>query len=282
MAGRRGSRRRRGGHGEHENEERWLLTYSDMITLLMALFIVMFAISNVNKSKLEALRQSLEDAFSGAILPGGHTVRQIAPPSRTPSPPQAGQAQSNLVENEQNRDEIDFREIKRRLDRYVRRHHLERQIRTIIDQRGLVIRLLTDRILFDSGSAELKPASRPILMQVANMLKLRAGLPVSVEGHTDPVPISGRYPSNWELSTARAARVVRALIAYGVPAHSLSATGYAWLHPIASNATAGGRARNRRVEVVLIRTGRGAGTSSVGPLTSSLRVSITSGAVAVR
>lgn len=280
MAGRRASRRRRAAHAEHENEERWLLTYSDMITLLMALFIVMFAISNVNKSKLEALRQSLEQAFSGAILPGGHTVRQVAPPSRSPAPPQAGQAQSELVENQIQRDDADFREIKRRLDRYVRVHHLEREVRTLIDERGLVIRLLTDRILFDSGSAQLKSQSGPLLSAVADMLKLRAGLPVSVEGHTDPVPISGRYPSNWELSTARAARVVRALVARGIPAQSLSATGYAWLHPIASNATPAGRARNRRVEIVLLRSGLA--QRQTGPLTNALRVSITQGAGVTR
>ncbi len=256
------------------------MTYSDMITLLMALFIVMFAISNVNKSKLEALRQSLEQAFSGAILPGGHTVRQVAPPSRSPAPPQAGQPQSELVENQIQRDDADFREIKRRLDRYVRVHHLAREVRTLIDERGLVIRLLTDRILFDSGSAELRSQSGPLLSAVANMLKLRAGLPVSVEGHTDPVPISGRYPSNWELSTARAARVVRALVARGIPAQSLSATGYAWLHPIASNATAAGRARNRRVEIVLLRSGLAA--RQTGPLTNALRVSITQGAGVTR
>lgn len=280
MAGRRASRRRRAAHAEHENEERWLLTYSDMITLLMALFIVMFAISNVNKSKLEALRQSLEQAFSGAILPGGHTVRQVAPPSRSPAPPQAGQAQSELVENQIQRDDADFREIKRRLDRYIHAHHLEREVRTLIDERGLVIRLLTDRILFDSGSAELKSQSAPLLSAVADMLKLRAGLPISVEGHTDPVPISGRYPSNWELSTARAARVVRALVARGIPAQSLSATGYAWLHPIASNATPAGRARNRRVEIVLLRSGLA--QRQTGPLTNALRVSITQGAGATR
>ncbi|SEH14640.1 OmpA/MotB family protein [Thermoleophilum album] len=280
MAGRRASRRRRAAHAEHENEERWLLTYSDMITLLMALFIVMFAISNVNKSKLEALRQSLEQAFSGAILPGGHTVRQVAPPSRSPAPPQAGQAQSELVENQIQRDDADFREIKRRLDRYIHAHHLEREVRTLIDERGLMIRLLTDRILFDSGSAELKSQSAPLLSAVADMLKLRAGLPISVEGHTDPVPISGRYPSNWELSTARAARVVRALVARGIPAQSLSATGYAWLHPIASNATPAGRARNRRVEIVLLRSGLA--QRQTGPLTNALRVSITQGAGATR
>jgi chemotaxis protein MotB len=100
-----------------------------------------------------------------------------------------------------------------------------------------------------------------VLTQVADLIRSKSTQPIMVEGHTDPVPIHGSvFPTNWELSTARASRVVRSLIAGGVPAARLSAAGYAALHPISTNATPDGRSRNRRVEIVLLRSGRGGST----------------------
>jgi chemotaxis protein MotB len=121
-----------------------------------------------------------------------------------------------------------------------------------------VIRLLTDRVLFDSGLADLKPAATPVLSKVGDILRRERIHQVMVEGHTDTVPIAGSvFPTNWELSTARASRVVRFLIASGVQSRRLSAAGYSALHPIATNLTASGRSRNRRVEIVLLRSRQG-------------------------
>jgi chemotaxis protein MotB len=275
----RGGRGRHGG-GEVESEERWLLTYADMITLLMALFMVLFSITSVNKSKLEVLSKTLQEAFSGKVLPGGESIRDTGadpkadkPP--TPEPPipaitavvgqdatkaaADAQAQARAKAKEQE----DFRRLKRQIDTYARQKGVQDQVQTVIAQRGLVIRLLTDKVLFDSGAADLKPEATPVLSKVAEIISQESAHQVMVEGHTDNIPIRGSvFPTNWELSTARASRVVRFLIAGGVVQGRLSAGGYAALHPIATNDTAAGRSRNRRVEIVLLRSGQG--TAALG------------------
>jgi chemotaxis protein MotB len=265
----RGGRRRRGLAAEKDNEERWLLTYADMITLLMALFMVMFSIANVNKAKLESLSQSLQEAFSGKILPGGKSIQHSGanekPQQPSPTPPipaitpLVSDASQKQAEAQARQEQDDFIRIKRDVDRYARVHGLKSEIESTITQRGLVIRLLTDKVLFDSGQAELKPQSGPLLTQVSHVLRLAPGHDVMVEGHTDSVPIRGSvYPTNWELSTARASRVVRFLVEHGATTLRMGASGYAAIHPISSNTTPAGRSRNRRVEIVLLRSKDGA------------------------
>jgi chemotaxis protein MotB len=261
-------RRRGGGHAEHENEERWLLTYADMITLLMALFMVLFSISSVNISKYKSLQKSLQEAFSGRVLPGGKQIRETGASEadhsnmrNDPVPPiPAIKPVVNAVEKQQQSaaaqaQEKDFQQLKKQIDQYAHSHGLSRQIETTVARRGLVIRLLTDRVLFDSGQAALKPGSHALLGRISGLLRHGLGTPIQVEGYTDNVPIrSSQFPTNWELSTARATSVVRYLIGSGVTRQRLSAAGYADLHPVASNGAAGGRSRNRRVEIVLQRT----------------------------
>ena len=262
-------KKRRGGAAEHENEERWLLTYADMITLLMALFMVMFSIANVNQSKLEALSASLSEAFSGKILPGGEAINQSGAGSKAEKPaptppipaitPLVADAAAKEDGTSAAREEDDFRRIKREVDAYAQNNGLQDKVQTTITERGLEIRLLTDEVLFDSGSATLKPQAGPLLTKVSELLHLSPDHDISVEGHTDNVPIHGSpYPTNWELSTARAAGVVRFLISHGAQKMRMSASGFASLHPISNNTTDAGRTRNRRVEIVLLRSKAGA------------------------
>ena len=268
------SRRHRGA--SHDNDERWLLTYADMITLLMALFMVLFSISSVNISKYRSLQESLKAAFSGSVMPGGkailqtgsqstkeHSANDTAIPSIVPVQPsnsapstisaaQLSQAQSiaQAAQIEQN----ELKHLKDQLDGYLRAHGLGNQVQTTISQRGLVVRVLTDKVLFASGQATLEPQGMPLLGEVAKLLNVDRSHQIVVEGHTDNVPIaSSQYPSNWELSTARATTVVRYMISQGVDRQRLSASGYADLHPVASNATEQGRQLNRRVEIVILR-----------------------------
>ncbi len=120
--------------------------------------------------------------------------------------------------------------------------------------RGLVIRLLTDGILFDSGQAQLKPGADKLLEPLGKIVRIEREHPIVIEGYTDNVPIrSSQFPTNWELSGARASRVVRHFISDGVPIRRLSAMQYAQQHPLASNDTEQGRSKNRRVEIVLTR-----------------------------
>ena len=265
-----GKKRRGGAGGGHDGpDERWLLTYADMITLLMALFIVMFAISSVNTSKFNELQKSLKDAFSGRVLPGGESVlpnggspKGDATPKVQPPVPaiqpliqKEFQKQQQKKSSKQGTEDEQFKQTKRNLDDYAAKHALKNKLETQITRRGLVIRLLTDGVLFDSGMARIKPGAMPLVEKIAGLLQVDDEHPINVEGHTDNVPIkSSQYPTNWELSTARAASVVRLLIADRVPADRLGAVGYAQLHPLAANSSAKGRSRNRRVEIVLLRT----------------------------
>jgi chemotaxis protein MotB len=236
----------------------------------MALFMVLFSITSVNKSKLEILSKTLQEAFSGRVLPGGESIRstgadakEVNAATETPTIP----AISTLIKDARPsatsaaakaKEQEDFRRLKEQIDSYARDKGVQDKVQSVIAQRGLVIRLLTDRVLFDSGAAALKPEATPVLTKVADIVAREGKHAVMVEGHTDPVPIHGSlFPTNWELSTARASRVVRFLIDGGVARRRLSAAGYASLHPISTNATAAGRSRNRRVEIVLLRSGQG-------------------------
>jgi chemotaxis protein MotB len=265
----RGSRRRRGGAAAHDDDgERWLLTYADMITLLMALFMVLFSISSVNTSKFETLKEVLSDAFAprvvdgGAGIVGGGGQDELDQPRPEPPIPAIAPIPLDTPRNEAERnanarsEQEEFVRLKRLLDEYARANGFADHVETEIRQRGLVIRVLTDRVLFDSASATLKPQATPLLGQIARLVNLDLRHPVAVEGHTDPLPIAtAYYPSNWELSGARAASVVRFMTARGIGAPRLSATGFADLRPIAANSTEQGRSRNRRVEIVLLRIG---------------------------
>jgi chemotaxis protein MotB len=286
----RGHGRKRRGHGaEHDNDERWLLTYADMITLLMALFMVLFSISSVNISKYRTLQMALKAAFSGDILPGGKSIEQpgaSANSSRAPTTidtpaivrltpnvtselehvagGQSGSAQASAQSaatsaasvqvSAAQQEQASFEALQRELNAYAAKHGFAKSVKATIEQRGLAIRVLTDSLLFSSGSATLESQGQPLLTEIAALLNVDHVHPIAVEGNTDNVPITGgEFPSNWELSTARASSVVRFLIAKGVDSQRLSAVGYAEQHPIATNSTPTGRALNRRVEIVLQR-----------------------------
>ena len=267
-------RRHKRGHDDHEaghdESERWLVSFADMMTLLFALFMVLFSISSVNTSKLTALQKSLQDAFSGAVLSGGKAIMQTgnesAPkraqatppiPSLTPLVSQATtslSAQQGSTLKKAMKEQEDFQELKRRIDSEARKAGLKGKVLTTVRRRGLEIEILTDKVFFDSGSATLKPQALGILDKVAVILAGEREHPIVVEGHTDSQPIhASLYPSNWELSGARAAAVVRDFVGDGVNSRRVSFTGYGSNQSIATNSTAAGRSKNRRVEVVLSR-----------------------------
>ncbi len=284
MSARRGGRRRSSHHAvEHENEERWLLTYADMITLLMTLFMVLFAISSVNTTKFELLSKSLSEALSGKIVTGGSSIQHTGATEKTdqasPEPPlpaiqplvktesstsERGESRSAAAStNTATHEEEDFQELKRKIDAYAKEHGLQAKLETNVVRRGLVIRLLTDHVLFESGSAHLAPASSGLLSAISQLLVTEVRHPIVVEGHTDSRPIhSAQFPTNWELSTARATQVVRFFIRHSVAPKRLQAAGVAAQRPIASNSNDFGRSRNRRVEIVLVRLNS---SSSNGP-----------------
>jgi chemotaxis protein MotB len=233
--------RRLGGGGEEKKLEtagmmRWLLTYADMITLMLALFIILFSISTINKVKLQRLVRDLGGGFNSQDAinnpPNGMTT------SATKDQLQAMQAQ---------------------LQSYVSSNQLQNKVQTRIQQDGkkreLVITLLSDKQLYDSGSADLKPETKRILDEVYKQLKSTQN-EVRVEGNTDNVPIDdAQFPSNWELSAARATGVARYMVEQdGLAPRRISALGYGEYRPRVPNDTDAHRAENRRVDVVILDT----------------------------
>jgi chemotaxis protein MotB len=249
----------------------------------------LFSISSVNISKYRTLQMALKAAFSGDILPGGKSIEQpgaSANSSRAPTTidtpaivrltpnvtselehvagGQSGSAQASAQSaatsaasvqvSAAQQEQASFEALQRELNAYAAKHGFAKSVQVTIEQRGLAIRVLTDSLLFSSGSAALESQGQPLLTEIAALLNVDHIHPIAVEGNTDNVPITGgAFPSNWELSTARASSVVRFLIAKGVDSQRLSAVGYAEQHPIATNSTPTGRALNRRVEIVLQR-----------------------------
>jgi chemotaxis protein MotB len=278
--GTKGPGRRRGATEEHEEEaenaERWLLSYADMITLLMALFIVLFAISQVDQQKLIALSSGLDQYFgepaahtsSTGILDGAPQSapdgRAVAPqPTRTESAlvlPRPASAQAPAPDSrtqgtdpaaqagQEQRD--DLTAIRDRIAASLKAKGLAGSVVFEVRDHGLVVNVVTDRVLFEAGEATLRPEGRRVLDAIAPTLSVLPNQ-LTVEGHTDNRPISGRFASNWELSTERATPVLRYVLTRGVAGSRVSAAGYADQRPLSSNATEAGRARNRRVAIVV-------------------------------
>jgi chemotaxis protein MotB len=270
------ARHRRGGHEDHEVEhdesERWLVSFADMMTLLFALFMVLFSISSVNTSKFEALQKALQDAFSGRVLSGGKAIMQTGsdeqPKQAAAEPPLASLQPLNAIAKEQAlnpqkakaeaqkaaAEEEDFKRLKRRIDALAEKEGLKGRVQVTIRRRGLVIQMLTDKVFFDSGQAFIKPQAERLVSKIGAVIRDERTHPIAVEGHTDSQPIhSGRYSSNFDLSGARASAVVDDFVSHGVLKRRISLSGYADNEPVDTNSTPGGRAKNRRVEVVLTR-----------------------------
>jgi chemotaxis protein MotB len=259
-------RKKRGDHFEHP-DERWLLTYADMITLLMALFIVMWSMSTVNISKFSALKDSLHEAFNGEVVEGGTGVldggNQVLEPNGARVKPvvtpreQTEASAAELAKAAAEAETASLRELARKVNEYAHAHQLDKRIQTKIDERGLIVSLLTDKVLFDSGAAVVKPGAVPVIREIAHLIRrVHIENPIRVEGNTDSRPIhTAQFRSNWELSTGRATAVLQVLLAGGVNPNQLSAAGYADQRPVASNATAAGRDRNRHVDIVVLRNG---------------------------
>ena len=243
------SKRRKGHGGGHNNSERWLLTYADLITLLLALFIVMFAMSSLDAKKYDALSTSLTSAFhvtSGANDGALDASSQVLPASGSAPILSGG-----------NPEFQELQEAMQQLrERITRENGVEasKGVSMAINQRGLVISL-ANTSFFDLGEATLRPEAYKTLRTIAGTLAFEKRA-IMVEGHTDNVPITtARFPSNWELSTLRATTVVRTLITdFKLPPKRLSAAGYGEYYPVASNATPEGRAKNRRVDIVILRS----------------------------
>jgi chemotaxis protein MotB len=248
--------RRKQRHEEHP-DERWLVTYADVLTLMYVLFMVLFSISVVNTSKFEILKESLQDAFNSGLANGGAAVLTSAPgtPSSqiAPEVPSVGGISISEASPGQILETAQLEAARDQIRQRLEQAGLAENVSLEVTERGLGVRLETDGVLFDPGRAVLRPEGARLLAPIAGTLR---GLPnpIRVEGHTDDTPIStAQFPSNWDLSAIRASAVVRTLVGAGVPDGRLQGAAYGDTRPIADNGTAEGRSRNRRVEIYVLR-----------------------------
>ncbi|MBT9568673.1 MAG: flagellar motor protein MotD [Thiobacillus sp.] len=238
-------RRRRRIVVDHENHDRWLISFADFVTLLFAFFVVMYAISAVNESKYRVLASSLGDAFGktpSSEVPVPQMPNQTLPPEvqqRTLKQQQAIEEQAHMTEVASNLLDVMAPLVK------------EGKVRVTQSRRGVSIEINAN-VLFAEGQATLEPQSLAVLRAVAQHLS-KEPFNLEITGHTDTIPISNSvFPSNWELSAMRATSVVRLLADNGIAPARLFAIGREASQPITSNATAEGRARNRRVELMIL------------------------------
>lgn len=244
--------RRRRGEEEHENHERWLVSYADFITLLFAFFVVMYAISSVNEGKYRVLSDSISAAFRN--IPGNTSgaMVQINPNAPMPVTIPFKKPQIANIKTDNNREKN--RELLRNKAKEITEALAplvaSGQVRITEGALGITVEINAS-VLFDSGEARLQIPAVRALTAVGQILAT-TDFPITVEGHTDNAPISTLlFPSNWELSGARAASVVRLFIETGVDPRRLTATGYAEQRPVADNAKMEGRQRNRRVAITM-------------------------------
>lgn len=241
---------RRGRHDEeHENHERWLVSYADFITLLFAFFVVMYAISSINDGKYRVLSDSLTQAFratdAGRPLATASPASMIAPVQLNPKRA-AERAEENARRERRERARRLVAQAMSALSPMVQ----QGQVRVSEGARGITIEI-NSSMLFAAGDTTLSSEAEQVLRAVAGVL-VQGDFPITVEGHSDNTPIANaRFPSNWELSAVRAASVARLLAESGLAPGQMSAIGYGDQRPLESNATSEGRARNRRVAILV-------------------------------
>lgn len=250
-------------HVEHEEhmDETWLVPYSDLLTLLLALFIVLFASSEMDAKKFDQMVRSFNIALNGGV----GVLNQPSPVPLDPNMAQqtihkgAQESEKPKTEEEKKLEEAvrketeDLKKLQTQLEGYIQKNNLQDKLQTKLTEEGLLITIL-DNALFDSGKADLKPEARKLATEMASML-VPHPKKVTVTGHTDNVPIHRTdFPSNWDLSVKRSVNFLKVLLENpNLDPTKFSATGMGEYHPVASNATEAGRAKNRRVEVAILR-----------------------------
>lgn len=281
-----GAKRKKGGHEEHEehvNHERWLVSYADMLTLLFVLFVVLFSMSSVDQKKFAELAAGLSEGFgaesaafngSAATLDGSGNATSVVPIDPGANPGDGGSGTADMSQKDKQAVEAavraearskaskdaeaatkeakNLKEIEKKVTDALVKAKLEDQVKFTIDQRGLVITVVTNEIVFAGNRAELRPGGAKILDTIAPAL---AKLPnnIEVDGHTNQLKATTTYyPSGWELSAARASTVVRYLTGHGLAKNRMSAVGFSDTKPLIDPKDPRSVTMNRRVDVVVL------------------------------
>lgn len=238
---------RRKREEEHENHERWLVSYADFITLLFAFFVVMYALSTINEGKYRILSDSMVNAFRNMpISTSGPVPMVVATPPAVQKSPTATKPPDTLKLKQRDK----MRNVAKSILEVLAPLIAQGKVRVLETSRGVTIEI-NDSILFSPGQALLQPQLVVAMRGIADVLA-GSDFPITIEGHTDNLPISTlQFPSNWELSAVRATTVLRLFVDAGVVPERLTAIGYADTRPVEPNLLADGRARNRRVSILI-------------------------------
>lgn len=241
---------RRKKRAEHDNHDRWLISYADFITLLFAFFVVMYSISSVNEGKYKTFSESLNTAFDQKNASAPVSIGIVNTPAAQKNKLLVDRDSARLIEQQQ-RIQAQMKAVDNNLREVMADMIAKGQVGVYQNRRGVVVDISAS-MLFREGESSVQTAALETLREVAQVLS-RENQAIEVEGHTDDVPIkNAQFPSNWELSAGRASSVVRMLANYGVPELRLSAVGMAANHPVAANDTAEHRAQNRRVAITIL------------------------------
>ncbi len=224
--------------GEHDNSERWLLTYADLITLLLGLFVILYSMSRVDLEKYKSLGKALRTVFIGES--GTPAVGAGTGPYEDATGGAYPDTSECYLTMKLEESLADVQEA-------------AGAVSVEVEERGVVVRLM-ETLMFDLGKAQLRPEAKKLLSQVAPVL-VKSGRPLMIEGHTDNLPINTyEFPSNWQLSAARSANVIYFLTQQAsVPEEQISGAAYADQRPIATNDTPEGRQQNRRVDIIFLK-----------------------------
>ena len=246
--------RRRKKHKKHEEHisESWLLPYADILTLLLALFIVLFAMSSVDATKFEKLSKAFNNIFAG-----GTGVMEFTSPIDGQTPP-TEISEGALIGNQEGngalkqKDQQELSELQKRVNQYIEESDLDDVLGTTMTGEGLLV-TIRDNVLFESGSADVRAVDVHIAREISELIVMDPPRRIIVSGHTDNVPIStARFASNWDLSVMRAVNFMKILLENNqLNPEWFSAKGYGEFKPIASNDTNEGKAKNRRVEILI-------------------------------
>ena len=254
------ARKRHHEEEEHENHERWLVTYADMLTLLMVLFIVMFAMSQVDEAKFNALRSGLAEGFgaSSSFMAGSDSFLQDQPEETSPEIVASQDFRSPTVGDQQVVDEAAresnrLEAIRKHVEEVLRRHDLSQDVRMSIDDRGLVISLVSRHVVFQADVAQLSTRGQQVVDVLAPVLR---AIPddLRIDGHTNQVQVHPQYyATDWDLSAARAVTVLRRLNETGgVPEERLSVAAFGHEKPLVDPDKPGSQQVNKRVDIVVL------------------------------
>ncbi|MFS0654363.1 flagellar motor protein MotB [Bacillus sp. 179-C3.3 HS] len=244
-------KRRKQDHDEHVDES-WLIPYADILTLLLALFIVLFASSSIDAAKYEQMAKSFNVVFTGGTGVMDHSSMQS-----TEDPDQSNQTKKSAEDDEEAkakaRDQAVLTKVKKQVDTFIANKKLDAKLQTKLTDEGLLI-TIEDSIFFDSGRAVIRQQDVPLAKEISKLLVINPARGIVISGHTDNVPIKNSdFQSNWYLSAIRAVNFLDILLENSdLDQENFSTKGYGEFKPIASNDTAEGRSKNRRVEVLIL------------------------------